>query len=152
MDRMRDDFQGVGPQTATMGGKDEPPIVVIEDDDDLRPEIAQYLRRRKRRVVACASIAAAREALEKAEKDAASPLAIISDIGLPDGDGLDLYLAFAGRLPASRWILMSGSHDLERLHERLQTLAGVRAPIVVEKPVSLRVLQDLVEGDTAKKK
>src|SRR6266851_2111141 len=118
-------------------------ILVIEDDDDLRQEIVEYLERRGRRLTACASLAAAREALEAAVQTSPPPQAVICDMGLPDGDGLDLYVAFAAKLPSSHWILMSGSHD-DDLERRLAAL-GLRRPVIVEKPVPLRTLHSLVD-------
>jgi DNA-binding NtrC family response regulator len=123
-------------------------VVIVEDDDDLRPEIADYLRRSHKVVIPCASLAEARAALEKAMAEGMHPKAVICDIGLPDGDGLDLFLAFAGRLPGSQWILMSGSHDLSRLADRLNGMQGVPPPTVVEKPLPLATLKSLV-GDSS---
>ncbi len=124
-------------------------VVVVEDDDGLRPEIVEYLRRRRRRVTACASLAEARKALEKALNDGNPPHAVICDVGLPDGNGLDFYMAFARQLPASHWILMSGSHDIHRLKEQLGKLTGLRPPLIVEKPVPLKALSLLIDEASA---
>lgn len=78
------------------------------------------------------------------------PGAVICDIGLPDGNGLDFYVAFAHRLPGSHWILMSGSHDAYRLKQQLEKHPGLRPPQVVEKPVPLKVLALLVQETSAK--
>jgi DNA-binding NarL/FixJ family response regulator len=120
-------------------------VMLIEDDDGLRPEIVEYLRRRRHHVMACASLTEARQALETALTNGTPPGAVICDIGLPDGNGLDFYIAFAHRLPASHWILMSGSHDTHRLKQELEKLAGLRPPQVVEKPLPLKVLGLLVQ-------
>jgi DNA-binding NtrC family response regulator len=123
------------------------PIVIIEDDNDLRPEIVEYLERRKHHVIACDTLSAAREILEKAAQTASPPLAVISDVGLPDGDGIEFYVAFAPRLPSSHWILMSGAHDMDRLQRRLATLNGIRPPTIIEKPFSLRLLQQFIAAE-----
>jgi DNA-binding NtrC family response regulator len=146
------DTSGSCPQIGTMSDSDAAPIVVIEDDDDLRPEIVEYLRRRKYRVIDCATIAAARAILERAEQSASPPFAVISDIGLPDGDGLDFYVAFASRPPSSRWVLMSGGHDMERVQGQVATLKGLLPPLIVEKPFSLRLLREIFEEKPAVKK
>jgi len=118
-------------------------ILVIEDDNDLRPEIVEYLERRGHRLASCASLAEGREALERAIHAAQSPQAIICDRGLPDGDGLDLYLAFAPRLPFCQWILMSGGRDDDL--ERRVAAAGLHQPTVVEKPIPMRALRALID-------
>lgn len=116
-------------------------VLIVEDDDDLRPELVEYLRRRGRRVSACGSLAAAREMLEKMLAKSAPPEHVISDVGLPDGDGLRLFSEFAPRLAGTRWLLMSGSHDIERLTKTLRSLVTPHPPVVIEKPFSLKLLQ-----------
>ncbi len=58
-------------------------ILLIEDDVEQRGEILEYMLRRRHRVTACASISEAGEAL-----DGAVPDAVVSDVQLPDGDGV----------------------------------------------------------------
>lgn len=120
-------------------------ILIVEDDDDLRMEIAEYLRRRRHELVACASLAAARDALSVMLERSEAPQAALCDIGLPDGDGADLYVGFAPRLPGCQWILMSGGHDLERL-ESIGRSKELPPPLIVDKPVSLRVLNQHLEA------
>ena len=120
-------------------------VLIVEDDEDLRPELVEFLRRRGRRARGCGSLAAARETLEETLAKRSAPQHIISDVGLPDGDGLRLFSEFAHRLPATRWLLMSGSHDLERLTKALRDLATPNRPLVIEKPFSLQVLQSFVD-------
>ena len=119
-------------------------ILVIEDDKDLGAEIVEYLLRSGHEVDLCRTAAAARDALEAMTASGAVAGAVACDVGLPDGDGADLCLAFAPRTGATRWLLMSGSQDFERLEEMLAGLAP--RPIVIEKPVSLRRLRALLEG------
>ncbi len=131
----------------TRASTQSPPlsVVVVEDDEALRPEIVEYLRHRRRHVTVCASLAEARLALEQAISDGKPPDAVLCDIGLPDGNGLDFYMAFARQLPASHWILMSGGHDIDRLNEQLAKLTGLKPPLVVEKPVPLKALNLLID-------
>lgn len=90
-------------------------------------------------------MAAARQALEETLAKRTAPQHIISDVGLPDGDGLGLFSEFAHRLPDTRWLLMSGSHDLDRLTKTLRHVATPHPPLVIEKPFSLHVLQGFVD-------
>lgn len=120
-------------------------VLIVEDDDDLRPELVEFLRKRGRRVSACGSLAAARETLEKMLAKHTPPVHVISDVGLPDGDGLRLISEFAPRLSDTRWLLMSGSHDIDRLTKTLRNLVTPHPPVVIEKPFSLKVLQRFVD-------
>lgn len=120
-------------------------VLIVEDDEDLRPELVEFLRRRGRRVRGCGSLAAARQALEETLAKRTAPQHIISDVGLPDGDGLGLFSEFAHRLPDTRWLLMSGSHDLDRLTKTLRHVVTPHPPLVIEKPFSLHVLQGFVD-------
>lgn len=121
-------------------------ILVIEDDEELAAEIVEYLGRSGHEVKACSNVADARIALASAIAADQPPRAILCDIGLPDGSGIDLYLAFAAELPATRWILASGDGEsMARLGE--VAIAGARPPTFVEKPMSLRDLDRLARDE-----
>jgi DNA-binding NarL/FixJ family response regulator len=119
-------------------------ILIVEDDDDLRAEIVEYLKRRRHELMPCASLAAARETLQAMAAGSERPQAVICDMGLPDGDGADLYDDFAAGVGDCLWILMSGGHDPDRL-ERVRQPEGTPAPLIVDKPVSLKVLNQYLE-------
>ena len=116
-------------------------VLLVEDDAVLRTEILEYLVRRGYRVAACNSIAAAREYLEPIREPAAGPDTVICDIRLPDGDGVALYLSFARRFTNTKWVLMSGAHDLVRLGQQLSEVADLRNCSVIDKPIPLRLLE-----------
>jgi DNA-binding response OmpR family regulator len=122
-------------------------ILVVEDDADLCVEIVEYLERRNHRVSGCGTVAAARQALAamvaKEELDG-----VVCDVGLPDGDGLRLYTESVAQTPNCRWILMSGAHDMERLRLLLKDMKI--KPVILEKPLPLRVLCDTLEGGRAR--
>ena len=119
-------------------------VLLIEDDNDLRAEILEFLLRRRYRVTACGSIEEASEALDSAG-GALAPDIIVSDIRLPDGDGVSFYAANARRFRGTRWILMSGNHDLVRLGNRLKNLSDLPGCAVVDKPVPLRLLDQFIQ-------
>jgi len=117
-------------------------ILVVEDDADLCVEIVEYLERRNHRVSGCGTVAVARQTLAamvaKAELDG-----VVCDVGLPDGDGLRLFIESVAQTPNCRWVLMSGAHDMERLRLVLKDLKI--KPVVLEKPLPLRLLCDALE-------
>jgi DNA-binding response OmpR family regulator len=120
-------------------------ILVVEDDVDLRAEIVGFLRRRSHEVVTSGSIAAAHEALQEMLADGQMPEAVICDVGLPDGDGVDFCVAAAASVPACRWLLLSGGHDFTRLESQLAGQAGL-THIIVEKPIHMELLQRFLEA------
>lgn len=117
-------------------------VLVIEDDEALRCEIVEFLVRRHHRPVGCATLAEAATALETMTPDA-----VVSDINLPDGDGVNFYMSNAARVPAAIWLLMSGDSELVRLSSHLKAIAGeMPAFAIVEKPVPLRLLDRFIMG------
>ena len=124
-------------------------ILVVEDDADLCVEIVEYLERRNHRVSGRTTVATARQALAEMVGKAALD-GVVCDVGLPDGDGLRLYIESVAQTPNCRWILMSGAHDMERLRRVLKDLNA--RPVVLEKPLPLKLLCDaLEEGSTDKR-
>jgi DNA-binding response OmpR family regulator len=115
-------------------------ILLIEDDDDLRTEIREYLHRRGHEVTGCGSLGDARAAVSRLTAAAAVPEVTVCDVNLPDGNGIDFYVNTAAQMPGCRWVLMSGAHDHERTSALTRTTGGQAQCIIIEKPVSLRVL------------
>ena len=117
-------------------------ILVIEDDEDLRTEIVEFLVRRRHRPIGCGTLAEAAAALETMTPDA-----VLSDINLPDGDGMNFCMSNAARFPAAMWLLMSGNDDLLRLGNQLKSIGGEKPSFaIVEKPVPLRLLDRFIGG------
>jgi DNA-binding NtrC family response regulator len=116
-------------------------VLIVEDNDELAAEIVSFLQRRGYVVSTCASLAACRAFLDAALRDSRRPNVIICDLSLPDGDGLELYISFATHMPETRWVMMTGYYDVDRIQERLAATPELGMPLVVEKPVSLRTLE-----------
>ena len=115
------------------------PVLLIDDDDDLRLLMAEYLTSRGKDVRACGTLAEARAAFaEMASTE--PPHTVIVDDQLPDGKGIGFFRSLQPAFPDTRWILISGNHDLEAL---AQAKAAGATFISVEKPMSLRTLDAL---------
>lgn len=67
------------------------------------------------------------------------PEVVVCDVNLPDGNGVDFYVAASPGLQNCQWVLMSGAHDLDRV-EKASRQVGVPSCSIVEKPISLRTL------------
>jgi DNA-binding NtrC family response regulator len=122
-------------------------LLLIEDDDYLRSEIRESLVRRRHEVTAVASASEARRVLDPLLASGESFDAVVCDMNLADGDGIDLYVEFGSQLPARRWILMSGNPDPERVADERRKQPALPPCTVVQKPVSLRQLAAHLTGD-----
>jgi DNA-binding NtrC family response regulator len=78
-------------------------VLVVDDESDLAESCARLLRRRGYRVVTANSCASGRAALA-----GASPALLVSDVRLPDGDGLDLVRTATALTPPVPSIVISG--------------------------------------------
>jgi DNA-binding response OmpR family regulator len=118
-------------------------ILVVEDEPGILEEIADFLRRRRYDVSTSADLGSARRALA----DSSSwPDVVVTDVKLPDGDGLDLVRELvAGEPPHPRLIVMTGHLDQDSARDARQ--GGAEA--VLMKPFSLRTLLQQITGEPA---
>lgn len=114
-------------------------ILLIEDDTDLRIELNDFLSRRRYSVRACGTLAEAEQALAEQTPDV-----VVSDINLPDGDGATFCMTHSPRQPQAKWLLMSGNQDLVHQSRTLKQSPGSPPFSVLDKPVSMRVIDDFV--------
>jgi DNA-binding response OmpR family regulator len=80
-------------------------VLIVEDEEVLRQSLARYLAGRGLAVAVAGSLAEARMALAGGAFEA-----VVLDVGLPDGDGLDLL----ERAGAGRALVVSGAPDPAR--------------------------------------
>lgn len=78
-------------------------VLVVDDEFDLAESCARLLRRRGYHVVTAGSCATGHAALA-----GTSPALLVSDVRLPDGDGLDLVRAASALKPPVPTIVISG--------------------------------------------
>ena len=114
-------------------------ILLVEDHADTAEAIRDLLRDRGYQVSMAGSIA---EALALAASQDGSPIdLVLSDLGLPDGSGLDLMRELSRRHGLSG-IALSGygmGEDVRNSHE-----AGFRKHLT--KPVDVRALEEAIRG------
>ena len=132
----------VAPATAQLPGEVTSPaasqpcrILVVEDEQATLKLMSRLLRGMGHQVTAAATVAMAREAVEAGEFDL-----IVSDIGLPDGSGLDLMrhvVALRGSIAA---IALTG-YGMEDDIERSRT-AGFTAHLT--KPIDFTKLDSMI--------
>jgi signal transduction histidine kinase len=114
-------------------------ILLVEDHADTADVLGRVLRSRGHEVRVCDSVASATSAVQEGELDL-----LLSDIGLPDGTGLDLIrtLRREHKIPAIALTGYGMDDDVERCRD-----AGFDAHLT--KPVSFEKLDAMI-GEIAK--
>ena len=110
-------------------------LLVVEDHAPTLQVLVRLLTRAGHRVTSAASVASARAAAEKETFDA-----VISDVGLPDGTGLELMRHLQSTY-GLRGIALSGYGMEDDVHRSSE--AGFAAHLV--KPVDVRELRRALE-------
>ena len=115
-------------------------ILLVEDHEPTRSTLAEILKRRHHKVATAASAHEAIAIAEKREFDL-----IISDIGLPDGNGYELFEKIRAKSPVVKGIALSGygmDHDLVRSRN-----FGFKTHLI--KPVRVQALEEALEETLA---
>ncbi|HEU0044753.1 nitrogen regulation protein NR(I) [Sphingomonas sp.] len=116
-------------------------VLVVDDDAAIRTVVAQALRRAGHEVVTADSLAAADRALA-----AATPDVLVTDVVLPDGNGLDHLAIVAERHPALPVIVLSARNTLITAVRATEAGAYEYLP----KPFDLDALTQAVAGALAR--
>ena len=113
-------------------------ILLVEDEEAILQEIAEYLTRRRLTVATAPSFEGAQKALAAAGRDLD---VLVTDVRLPDGDGLDLVQQIgASAAPRPRVIVITGHLD----QDSADAARGSGAEAVLLKPFALRALFDRI--------
>ncbi len=117
-----------------------PRILVIDDEEAVRDVIELMLAMAGHEVTKAGS---AREALQQLSRDAAYDL-LLTDIFMPDVDGLDLLRQVRKRYPALRVMAISGGGSSGTM-DVLTKARALGADPVLRKPFAARELRAAVE-------
>jgi len=115
-------------------------ILLIEDHEPTRSALAEILKRRHHKVATASSATEAMAIAEKRSFDL-----VISDIGLPDGNGYELFEKIRAKSPVVKGIALSGygmDHDLVRSRN-----FGFKTHLI--KPVGVQALEEALEETLA---
>ncbi|KQN26162.1 nitrogen regulation protein NR(I) [Sphingomonas sp. Leaf33] len=116
-------------------------ILVVDDDSAIRTVVAEALRRKGHDVTTVATLGDAREALRKALPDV-----LVTDVVLPDGDGIDMVPQILADHPALPIIVLSARNTLSTAVRATEAGAFDYLP----KPFDLDVLAQAVAGGLAR--
>ncbi|MGH8023126.1 MAG: response regulator, partial [Limisphaerales bacterium] len=111
-------------------------ILLVEDHEPTRSTLAHILERRHHKVAIASS---AHEALVIAERGGVD--LVISDIGLPDGNGYDLFRKIRNKTPVVKGIALSG-YGMEQDIIRSRNTGFQRH---LTKPVKIEALEEALE-------
>ena len=115
-------------------------ILLVEDHEPTRSTLAKILERRHHKVVIASSAHEAIAIAEKGEFDL-----VISDIGLPDGNGYDLFKIIHDKSPVVKGIALSGYGTDDDLARSRNT--GFRTHLT--KPVRIEALEEALDETLA---
>ncbi|MBF0295789.1 MAG: response regulator [Magnetococcales bacterium] len=114
-------------------------IMVVDDEPEIRGAIERYLAFQddtgEVEIIHAGSFA---EGLARLEES--SPLIVLQDINLPDGNGLQFIRQTKKKYPMVQFIVITGASDLDRVIEAL----AHGASDYVRKPLDMPVLATVI--------
>jgi DNA-binding NtrC family response regulator len=122
-------------------------VLIVDDDDLVTRALGDLLEGRGYSTRSVATVAAAKEALDASDYDA-----ILLDLYLPDGDGMQVLTAALDRAPAPQVLLMTARADVRSAVEAMRDGAAD----YIEKPFDVSDLtmrlERALESATARRK
>jgi signal transduction histidine kinase/CheY-like chemotaxis protein len=116
-------------------------ILLVDDSDDVRGLVAEYLRRDGYSVTEAVDLGAARELLLRSTFDA-----VVTDVGLPDGDGVSLIPFVGVGRPTTRVVVITGNATLNEAVRALHAGAYDFIPKPVQRDALLSAVSRAVEA------
>jgi len=111
-------------------------VLVVDDEPAVRGVIGSMLVRSGAEVQLAATVAEAVKRLGEGDYDW-----LVVDYRLPDGTGLDVLRAAAGREPGIRAVMVTGEAEVDGLREKA---LGLGAEKVLSKPFCLHELMQVI--------
>lgn len=118
-----------------------PRILLIEDNAGSRFGFVRYFTNEGYSVSAAATLAAANSSLEQHDFDA-----VVLDINLPDGNGIDFIPTIRSQTPGIPIIVITGAGDAQLSVKALQNGADNFFTKPFDNAILMGVLRNLLEG------
>ena len=115
-------------------------ILVADDEDSIRSLLEHFLTGAGHTVVAVGNAREACEAIARQPFDL-----VITDVLMPDGDGLDLITELKKKQPNARILAMSGGGRYFEGSDYLRLAKGLGAHTAMMKPFTLQQLKQAME-------
>lgn len=113
-------------------------VLVIDDDPKVRSVVARFVELEGHTVVQAAN---GKEAIGQLQGDPAD--LVISDIFMPEMDGIEVLIELREHFPAAKLVAMSGGGAIAATHV-LKTAKALGAVAVLEKPFDLEDIRELL--------
>ncbi len=114
-------------------------IIIIDDDEAMRSMLHEAMSDLGHEIVETAS---SDDAMKAFRKDVTS--LIITDIVMPDKNGIDLIMELKRECPEAKIIAMSGGGGIEGRFDYLAIAKLVGAGTVLKKPFTIKELRERV--------
>jgi DNA-binding NtrC family response regulator len=111
-------------------------ILVADDEENIRHFLRQLLAAAGHTVM---DVGSAREASEHLQRQAFD--LVITDVLMPDGDGIDLITDVKKRQPQARIVAMSGGGRYLEGSDYLKLATGLGAHVAIMKPFTWEEMQ-----------
>ncbi|MEO5377629.1 MAG: response regulator [Magnetococcus sp. DMHC-6] len=115
-------------------------IMIVDDEEIIQNSIDRFLAFQPQfqdaQIILASSFT---EALDKVEEF--SPLIILQDINLPDGNGLQFIRQIKQTYPYIQFIVITGASDLNRVMEAL----SFGASDYIKKPIDMEQLSTMIQ-------
>ena len=115
-------------------------ILVADDEESIRSLLQYFLSNAGHQVVVVSSAREAFEAMARQPFDL-----VITDVLMPDGDGLDLITELKKVQPKARILAISGGGRYLEGSDYLKLARGLGAHMAMMKPFTWQQLQDAIE-------
>src|SRR5688572_18342931 len=115
-------------------------ILVADDEDSIRSLLEHFLTNSGHTVVAVGNAREACEAMSKKTFDL-----VITDVLMPEGDGLDLITELKKKQPNARILAMSGGGRYLEGSDYLKLAKGLGAHTAMMKPFTFDQLQQAIK-------
>ncbi len=115
-------------------------ILVIDDDPNILRNVREILEEEGHEVREAMAGQAAMELLAGASVDL-----IVSDINMPEMDGIELLIRVHDEYPGTRLVAMSGGGYITK-EELLRNASMLGAVAILEKPFTVEQIVDIVNG------
>lgn len=114
-------------------------VLVVDDEPEVLDTLVEALR------LDGHEVDTAREGGEALEKHRVHPAdVIVTDIVMPDRNGIDVMLALKREAPGTRVIAISGGGGISGHYDYLEIARLIGAKAVLQKPFSLQELRQTV--------
>ena len=115
-------------------------ILVVDDDPNILRNVREVLEEEGHEVREAVTGKAAMELLAEASVDL-----IVSDINMPEMDGIELLMRVRDEYPGTRLLAMSGGGYIAK--EKLLRIASILGAVaILEKPFTVEQIVDIVNG------